>query len=1048
MKPISIIILILLPQCIFSQEVIYYQSFENSGDNWSYFSNPNPFYEPTANWGILDESFYVFTSLPSEGEKFWGIQDLYSPQGTSSWGMLSFENIPINNYNSVVLTFDFECKGFDTNDDMKYQIIFDGIPQEEVVFVDGYANLDTSGTVTISIPNEVESFSFALYAKQNGSIDYGAWDNIKLTGELASTVFNPSLFCTLTGANQATFYISSNQNNDELIIVYNNNNEFTSPFGNLPEIGDSFAGGIVIYRGFGSVVNYTLAYNQQYFYKAFSYNQGEYSIGVSQSLQSLKAEPENHASNFRVISTSPSSFELNWDYLQGEDTADGFILEAVLDNNFVDLIEGTPPDGYTYQENGELLIVLDAEIVSVMLTNLHESAEYFIKLIPFSNSGYFTKYKSDEDAPILQAPTFDKGNLIFSEIADPADWATGRFVELFNSSEYDLNFEEDLWYVCRQANGATWGCVQLSGRIEAGDCYVIAYSASIYLDVYGQSPDIFSGIISGNGDDGYFLYYGGNYMGGELIDAYGELYVHGIESVWNYTDGHAVRKHPISEGQSIYNPDEWIIQGGNAISFTPGRHHTYWNGQTSDQWNNPSNWSIGVPGQVNTAIIEADSDNFPVVSEMDTIKRLVLQAGAELIQHQLLTTTDYSEMQLSIPPWSNENDGWKLLSSPISSFAIVGSEFIQDEYDFYAYDEPENIWLNQKNSDNNEIFQYFASGQSYLVAFGEEKNTSFRGQFHSGNIHFDNLSKLQDGWHLMGNPFPASIAWNTTEWMLDAISPYAYLLNSSGTAYELVFPGDLIPPLAGFWVRAIQNPGHLTIPIPSLNQTTKAKCNTKETVIGLRLVCQNIEYQTFFQENNQASFEFDPNLDAKYLAPLSEQAIEMYSLDAEGNALALNSFPFKREVKIPLQISSTQVCVVTLSANYPESENKRLKLYDRQNEEYLVLNKEASFSISLSPNDMEERFCLEFHEQALFLESIELQELMIQLNSSSFSFSIPKNEYALKLEILTIQGKSIRSKDISTNSSINLSENIASGIYLLQLQTNLGVYSQKITLTD
>jgi hypothetical protein len=169
----------------------------------------------------------------------------------------------------------------------------------------------------------------------------------------------------------------------------------------------------------------------------------------------------------------------------------------------------------------------------------------------------------------------DIPDLIISEIADPGDNSNARFVELYNASSSAIDFSTTTFYLCRQANGSTWGDIQLSGSVASGATYVVAYNSSDHQSAYSKTPEKTSGYISGNGDDGYFLYYGGNHSSGTLVDAYGVIDEDGTGKSWEYEDSRAVRKSNskssgASKGSSSWNSGDWSITSADVADMTPG----------------------------------------------------------------------------------------------------------------------------------------------------------------------------------------------------------------------------------------------------------------------------------------------------------------------------------------------------------------------------------------------------------------------------------------------------------------------------------------------
>ena len=167
------------------------------------------------------------------------------------------------------------------------------------------------------------------------------------------------------------------------------------------------------------------------------------------------------------------------------------------------------------------------------------------------------------------------GGLFISEVADPYDAANAKFVELYNASGAPIDFGTSTWYIWRQANGGSWGNVQLSGTIAAGEAFVVAYSQTTYENTFGEAADQYSGIISGNGNDGYFLVQGGDAMTmGTVVDAYGVIDQDGTGYAWAYLDKNAVRNADVAEPSATWTASEWALPAGtaNAAEMTPGAH--------------------------------------------------------------------------------------------------------------------------------------------------------------------------------------------------------------------------------------------------------------------------------------------------------------------------------------------------------------------------------------------------------------------------------------------------------------------------------------------
>jgi hypothetical protein len=163
-------------------------------------------------------------------------------------------------------------------------------------------------------------------------------------------------------------------------------------------------------------------------------------------------------------------------------------------------------------------------------------------------------------------------SLFISEVTDPADDYTGRFIELYNTGSEIIDFSTSTFYLSRQSNGGTsWGNLQLSGTVAAGSTFVIGGSG--FEDLYGKAPDQVSGILIGNGDDTYCLFRGGDHAAGVLHDIYGAIDIDGTGELWEYEDSRALRIVDVLIPNTTWTASEWEIASANYADCDPGTHH-------------------------------------------------------------------------------------------------------------------------------------------------------------------------------------------------------------------------------------------------------------------------------------------------------------------------------------------------------------------------------------------------------------------------------------------------------------------------------------------
>jgi hypothetical protein len=173
---------------------------------------------------------------------------------------------------------------------------------------------------------------------------------------------------------------------------------------------------------------------------------------------------------------------------------------------------------------------------------------------------------------LLSYAAKSQDGLFISEIIDPADDYSGRFIELFNAGTAPVDFSATPYYLSRQSNGGTsWGDLLLEGSVPAGETFVIGGSG--FADLYGFVPDQETGILIGNGDDTYCLFSGGDHTGGTLHDIYGAIDVDGTGEPWEYVDQRAVRIAGVAVPNAVWTAAEWEITQAGVAGADPGIHH-------------------------------------------------------------------------------------------------------------------------------------------------------------------------------------------------------------------------------------------------------------------------------------------------------------------------------------------------------------------------------------------------------------------------------------------------------------------------------------------
>ncbi len=358
---------------------------------------------------------------------------------------------------------------------------------------------------------------------------------------------------------------------------------------------------------------------------------------------STNPEPTNHVLSFVPGSPTSYSISLSWDDNDGTNLADKFLILINTSGSFSNPVDGTEQNDDTDLSDGNGKVNINHGDETYNFTGLIANTTYYFKIFPYSNFGTTIDYKTDGSIPATSATTAEESTgeetfLFISEVADPNDAVYSKYVELYNAGDYAINFDTEIWYLCRQANGDGWGDIQLSGFLPPHETLVLSYNTSSFFSSYGFDADITSGYVSGNGNDGYFLYFGGNHTSGTLVDAYGIIDEDGSGKIWEYSNSKAVRKRMDTIPSPTWQAASWIINSSaNDEEMTPDWHKRTlnWTGAQSSVWENKENWSDAVDftnyePDVGCKVVIPFSSTPPIVSSNVNVGSLELEPNATI----------------------------------------------------------------------------------------------------------------------------------------------------------------------------------------------------------------------------------------------------------------------------------------------------------------------------------------------------------------------------------------------------------------------------------
>lgn len=224
-------------------------------------------------------------------------------------------------------------------------------------------------------------------------------------------------------------------------------------------------------------------------------------------------------------------------------------------------------------------------------------------------------------------------------------------------------------------------------------------------------------------------------------------------------------------------------------------------------------------------------------------------------------------------------------------------------------------------------------GRGYMVYMLTGAFTvSAKGIINSGNIDLQpsyTANGSGAGWNMVGNPYPATIDWDASDWVRNNINDAVYIYRSNINQYASYVNGvganggsGLIASGQSFFVEA-----NAASPVLIVTEECKSKspgtfraADVAIPRLSIRMSMGEWQDETVLIKNESATKSYDRAFDAKKLrSPLAE-APYMATVDGSGENLSINSIrQVNDEQIIPIRIEAGVTGVYTLEVTGLES---------------------------------------------------------------------------------------------------------------------------------
>ncbi|MFZ4521018.1 MAG: T9SS type A sorting domain-containing protein [Bacteroidales bacterium] len=444
-----------------------------------------------------------------------------------------------------------------------------------------------------------------------------------------------------------------------------------------------------------------------------------------------------------------------------------------------------------------------------------------------------------------------------------------------------------------------------------------------------------------------------------------------------------------------------------------------------------------------------------------TATGLVINSGGSLIQNSAVPAI----VKRSVSAWINNTHGWHFLSSPVADQTIASGFTTSPaaNYDFYAWWEPTNEWVNYKNTTTAPVWSTanvlgvtsgagnFIPGKGYLVSYAATDTKQFSGTLNKDDIGVNDLAistGTNNGWHLLGNPFTSALTWGTG-WSLTHINATAKIWEESSASYVDISTGGKIPALNGFMVQVDATfGGNNSLTIPTSARTHDATAWYKSTdyphiVLVARDPAGQTAQQTVIRFDEGATTGFDPAFDSHFL---SGYAPLFYSV-AGSEHLSTNSLPeVGGTVQIPVSFVKNDGSNFTIEAKKISNLFGPVILNDLKTNSSQDLTLNPVYSFTSTSGDDPNRFLVTFHSVGIN-ETQTGKVFTIYTSGNTLYVTDVTGKNQGVVYVYNLMGQRLLQQNVGGNLT-KITLNTPTGYYLLKIVTNDHAYTTKVFINN
>lgn len=676
---------------------------------------------------------------------------------------------------------------------------------------------------------------------------------------------------------------------------------------------------------------------------------------------------------------------------------------------------------------------------------------------------------------------------VANDACSGASGSDPRFIEIYVNGTIDFtDYDLDI-----SVNGGNWVSKDISSLSSISNQFVYIVMSSDITAFDSAFPGVTRITIANetiNGNDAVRI----EDPNSNVLDVFGDPTQISSSSdyeTWNYQNSYAKRKNGTLPNNGVFIESDFSYPGADSLDnlncssiATAVNLGSYiaWEGDDVSQpydWNTNENWSTGsVPLNSDDIVILKGLSNYPTVTTAETVNSLTIASGASLVaSNPGFTVTNSATYTRNLANASQ----WYLISSPVNGESYDDTWVTNNDIPSSSADTGNRgiSWYDNSSSDTDSdgastddsatgYWRYMEGGSSSSFevgrGYGLIKSTSGDAEFIGTGIYTSDqtfaLTQGDNNFNLVGNPFTAFITLGTfhttntanigTDFYFWNGSSYITRTSSGDSTYEIA-PGQ------GFFIEA-SSTNNITFEISDASHQgtdTFQKSVTSNEEVIVNVSSNNQSRFARIRYNENASLGYDLGYDGKLFSGVSH-AFAIYSDLVESNGKKYQSqfLPNSdyENMVIPIGViaeANKEIAFSSEASNLPSGINVYLE--DRIENTFTQLN-EANSEYKITPTEKLNgigRFYLHTKSSALSNDRVDLNSIRIyKTNATSLRIAgLSQGNSTFKL--FNLLGKEVLSTSFSTNGNKDITlPNLASGIYIVQLETESGKLNKKIAL--